>query len=83
MAQNAFLGAFFVTVLGSSWGPPRQAPKMAQNGSLRSLFVTVLGSSWGPPTFNAICGDRAPVGGDLHAAILTLFAVIALLWGRF
>ena len=54
MAQNACLGSFFVTVLGSSWGPPRQAPKMAQNGSLKSFFVAVLGYSWGPPTFDAI-----------------------------
>ena len=48
MAQNGSLGAFFVTVLGSSWGPPSQVPKMVQNGSLESFFVKVLGSSWDP-----------------------------------
>ena len=49
MARNGFLGAFFVTALGSSWGPPSQALKMAQNGSLGAFFVIVLVFSWGPP----------------------------------
>ena len=39
-----------MTVLGSSWAPLNQAPKMAQNGSLGAFFVTVLDSSWAPPS---------------------------------
>ena len=53
MAQNGSLGAFFVIVLGSSWGPRRQALKMAQNGSgsfFRNCFVLFfLGSPQSGP----------------------------------
>ena len=47
MAQNDSSDPF-VNVLGSSWGPPSQAPKIPQNDSLGAFFVIVLGSSWGP-----------------------------------
>jgi len=58
IAPNAFLEAFFVIVLGSSWGTPQPALENCSECLLGSFFRDyfkmflgiILSSSWGPPS---------------------------------
>ena len=49
IAQNGSLGAFFVIVLGSAWGPRQPGSENGPEWLSGNFFVVVLGSAWGPP----------------------------------